>query len=296
MIPERLRLGDTIGIISPSHAAVKEQYAPMLYELRRLGFKVKEGANLYKTTDGYMASAQERADDLNAMIADPEVKLILFGGGEAGCEAVPLIDFEAIRRHPKLLLSYSDSTTILCDIYMQTGLTTYYGQSVGTFGDLRAYDWEQFAAHIMRMDAARHVSAAPWRVQTRGTARGRLIGGYAGNFALMVNDRYFRVAPDEKYILFLEDHEKFGPVSRVSALLSVIEQSAFINQVSGLLFGHFSRDEQPDLYARIRRFGQAHGIPSAYCDDFGHGVHHAIFPYGAMAELDTTGEGELRYL
>ena len=60
MIPKRLTYGDTIGVVSPSHVAERERYRPMLEGLRKLGFHVKEGKNLYRDTYGYLASEQER--------------------------------------------------------------------------------------------------------------------------------------------------------------------------------------------------------------------------------------------
>ena len=90
-----------------------------------------------------MRSPQERAADLNALIADNDMQLILFGGGESAVEVLPLIDYDSICRHPKLFSSYSDGTSILNAIHAQTGLVTYYGAGAGEFSDLRYYDYMQ---------------------------------------------------------------------------------------------------------------------------------------------------------
>ena len=71
--------------------------------------------------------------------------------------------------------------------------------------------------------------------------------------------------------------------------LTCIGQSRLMEQVTGLLFGHYS-DDIPSLsllFAILERFGKNYKIPIAYCDDFGHGVNHAIFPIGREAFLDT---------
>lgn len=124
MISRRLIPGDTISGVSPSHVAVRERYQPMLEGLRRLGFQVKQAKNLYRDTYGYLASEQERAEDINAMVQDDTVRMILFGGGEGGNEVLPLLDYEAIARNPKIFLSYSDGTSILNAVYARTGLET----------------------------------------------------------------------------------------------------------------------------------------------------------------------------
>lgn len=86
--------------------------------------------------------------------------------------------------------------------------------------------------------------------------------------------------------MFLEDHENFSKIAKVSSFISHIEQSDFINNVAGLIFGHYSEKVPDDLLKRLERFGEKHNVPVMYTDDFGHGRNHAIFPIGAMAKLD----------
>ena len=89
------------------------------------------------------------------------------------------------------------------------------------------------------------------------------------------------------YILFIEDLDKFQSVRNVSIFLTCIGQSRLMEQVTGLLFGHYSDEISPLLFEVLERFGKKYGIPVAYCDDFGHGANHAIFPIGRKAILDT---------
>lgn len=147
MIAERLQKGDVIGIICPSHIA-GEDYKQIVKGIEHLGYRVKLGANIFKNTNGYLASEQERADDLNDMVNDNEVKMVLFGGGWGANEILPLIDYDSIARHPKLFSSYSDGTSILNAIYAKTGLITYYGLGAGEFRDLKHYDYLQFEKHF----------------------------------------------------------------------------------------------------------------------------------------------------
>ena len=295
MRPPLLKTGGTIGLCSPSHVARREDYAPILAGLRALGFRVKEASNLYRDTYGYLASPEERAADLNQLVADEDVGLILFGGGEGSNELLPLLDFAAIARHPKPWVSYSDGTTLLCAAWALTGLETYYGQSPGCFAALTDYDREQFLHRLVLGDAAGHTPAGPWRTLVPGRAAGVLIGGYCRNFAMLLGGRYFPYDPGERYVLFLEDHEKFGGVDYVSAMLAHMEQSGLMASVSGVLFGHYALTPPPELLARLTRLGETYGIPVAYCDDFGHGDRHALLPIGRRVELDASAQA-LRYL
>lgn len=290
MFAEKISKGSTIGIITPSHVA-GDEYKQIVRHIEQLGFRVKLGANIFKNTHGYLASEQERADDLNNMVSDDDVRMILFAGGWGASEILPYIDYKNIVRHPKLFVSYSDGTSILNAIYAKTGLTTYYGQGAGEFCDLRQYDYTQFTNHFVAGNKAAGLCGnGEWRILHPGVCEGILIGGYTLNFALLVGGDYFRFEPEQKYLLFLEDHKDFSCVSAVSVYLSHVEQSRFIHNVSGLVFGHYSDDVPQDLLRRLERFGEKHNVPVIYTDDFGHYTKHSILPIGVPARLDTEAQ------
>lgn len=289
-----LKPGDAIGLVAPCHVATEERYAPMLEAIRQLGFSVKTGKNFYRNTYGYSATEAERAEDINAMAADDSVKLVLFGGGEGADEVLPYLDYDTIRAHPKPYASYSDGTTILNAITRKTGLVTYYGPLPGMFPDLSPYNREQFFAHFVDGSASELVPSAPWKLLCPGVAEGVLAGGYLGNAALLVDGEYFAGSAGTPSLLFLEDHEKFSPVCHVSSLLAHLEQSHFFAGVKGILFGHYAEAVPGELLERLRRLGQKHRIPVAYCDDFGHGENHAVLPIGRSAVLDAN-QGSLHF-
>ena len=288
MIPAKLSPGDTIGVICPSHIAGEADYRKIAGTIESLGFRVRLGDNIFKDTYGYLASERERADDLNRMVADPDVKMVFFGGGMGAAEILPLIDYESIRRNPKIFASYSDGTYILSAVRAKSGLVTYYGLGAGEFRDLRYYEYTQFTDHFVTGHTAKALNGGgEWRVLRPGMREGILTGGYVEIFATILNTEYFNYDPRCKHILFLEGHERFSRVAEVSVCLSLIEQNAFIESVSGLVFGHYAEDVPADLFRRLERFGEKHGVPVVYTDDFGHGARHSVLPIGAGAELDT---------
>ena len=78
-------------------------------------------------------------------------------------------------------------------------------------------------------------------------------------------------------------------------MLGYIEQSEFMESVTGLIFGNYAGHPCPNLYARLKLLGQRRHIPVVYCDDFGHGENHGILPIGRRARLDAE-QGVLAYL
>ena len=283
----KLKYGDKIGIISPSSVAEKERYQKIFFGIKSIGFDIVEGKNLYKDTYGYRASEIERANDFNDMASDGEIKMIFFGGGYGGNEIVPYLDYEKIRNSPKIICSYSDGTTILNTIYAKTDLTVYYGQTPGIFADLRHYDYNQFISNFMDKEIKSFSKNSDWKVINAGVCEGILIGGFTENMAFMMGNAYFTYDKTKKYILFLENHEKFSSPAAISAHLAYIEQNDFFKNVNGILFGHYSEKEYPELEKCLERFGKRHKIPVIMCDDFGHGINHGILPIGQKAKMNT---------
>lgn len=285
-----LKYGDTIGIICPSYVADKNDYEKYKRGIEKLGFKVKFGKNIYRDTDRYTASVKERVNDLNDMVYDETVKLIFFDGGCGSVDLIPYIDYRQIRENPKLFLSYSDGTSILNAVYAQTGITTYYGQTPILFDNVSEYDRKQFVSHLIDGNVTDYNSNSDWHMITEGCCRGSLVGGYLLNFALALGNRFFPYQMDKNYILFIEELDQFRDIEHVSMFLTCIGQSRLMEQVTGLLFGHYSDDVSLLLFEVLERFGKKYSIPVAYCDDFGHGSNHAIFPIGRKAVLDTTNK------
>lgn len=291
----------TIGICCPSHIPLYEaapgqeipwsrEYKNIIANMEKEGFRVVQAGNMYKKTWGYLASDTERAADLNQLAADPAVDYILFGGGEGSPELLPYINFDHFRSTPKRMCSYSDGTTLLNAVWAVTGLETYYGQDPTLFAGWTDYNRRHFEGHILSDSMTEHVKNSPWLTLHPGTAEGILCGGYTMNFALLLGTEYFPVDMSEPHILFLEDHEMFGGEAHISAMLACIEQSPFMQTVTGLIFGNYADHPCPDLYARLQLLGQRHHIPVVYCDDFGHGANHAILPIGRRAKLDADGQ------
>ena len=287
MQAKRIPPNGTIGLFSPCHVADPARYGATIAGIKRMGFDVKElGDHFYKDTWGYAASAQERADDFNALVTDDSVHAILFNGGHSAAEILPYIDYDNLRRHPKRIGSYSDGTSILNAIYAHTGLVVYYGTAPRVFADLRHYDYQQFCGHFVEGHRADHFTPNSERVTLHGgTCEGTLLGGYTTLFTLMLSSKYMHYNEDA-YILFLESHEKYGTIGLTAEELAFLEQTPLMPKVKGLVFGHYSVETPHHLLRCLERFGQRHDIPVIYTDDFGHGTRHGILPIGLRAKLD----------
>lgn len=284
--PEKLNYGDTIGIIAPSIAMKPEYIQNSVKQLSALGFKVKLSAHIFSNANGYAGSVEERAEDFNSMISDESVKMILFGGGEVCNEILPYIDYENICRHPKIICSYSDSTTLLNAINCKSGLVTFYGASVRTFENLTEYNFHSFEKRFMTAET-RYDKSAPWKTIRAGECEGVLVGGYLVNYAALYGLEYYPEIPYDSCILFIEDHEMFSSPAVVSKWFANLEHRNVFKKVSGLIFGHYSENDAPLIDGILYRIGEKYDIPVVRCEDFGHGTNNSILPIGIPASLDT---------
>ena len=141
----RLKKGDVIGYISPSSPVTAT--SPLRYErarqfLENKGFVLKAGY-LTGNNDYYRSgSIAERAEEINALIRDEDVKCIISTiGGMNSNSLLPYIDYEALKKNPKIIIGYSDMTAILFAIYQKTGIPTFYGPAlVASFGELEPFN------------------------------------------------------------------------------------------------------------------------------------------------------------
>ena len=142
--PPKLKIGDTIGLINPASPVDIEDIEYMEKALAKLGLKVKRGAHILDQY-GYLAGKdRDRAADIHTMFADNSVQALLTIRGGWGCNRIlPLLDYDLIRQHPKIIMGYSDITSLLLAIYARSGVVTFHGP-VGTS------DWNQFSVAYMQ--------------------------------------------------------------------------------------------------------------------------------------------------
>lgn len=307
--PRRLQPGDTLGLINPSGAIYERGPYEQTHEtLRALGFRTKEGANL-RARYGHMAgTAQQRADDIHALFADPGVAGILAVTGGSGANRVlPLLDAELIARHPKFLGGFSDLTALIGAVHAMTGLVTFHsplGRS-----EWNAFSIEHFqavvmagAAHTLRNQLVTGDDPVAWEGRTTtirgGRAQGPLQGGNLAVLTSLVGTPYL---PDlTGAILFLEDVNEY--VYRIDRMLSTLMLSGALAQVAGVVLGGFTScpvsegsfgtltlDEVFDDY-----FGPL-GVPVYRGAQFGHVKRKFTLPLGVPAEIDADA-GTLRLL
>lgn len=311
----KLAKGDTIGIFSPSFpitAHAPKRYARGKAFLESKGFKIKEGL-LTGKTDGYRSgSIKERAEELNALIRDPEVRCIMSTiGGNNSNALLPYIDYEAFKSDPKIIIGYSDLTAILFGIYQKTGITTYYGPAcVASFGELNPYNELHFKyfEDILMKNKTPYTYEKPtfwsdeyidWEVQDRektkepnvwltlnsGCVEGRLIVGNLNTMGGIYGSPYM-VDIREGDILLIEDSLK--DAATVERSFSLLKLNGVFDKIGGLIIGKhelYDKGNKPHLDILKEVIGEVN-FPILAEVDCSHTHPMFTMPIGETVKLD----------
>ena len=127
--PKVLRPGDTVGLITPAtFVSDPDRLQLAEYTMKWFGLKWKMGRNVRKKSGYLGGSIKERLDDLHQMFADPDVRgIFAIRGGYGSAQLLDGIDYDLIRRNPKIFAGYSDVTALHLAIHQKTGLITFHG-------------------------------------------------------------------------------------------------------------------------------------------------------------------------
>jgi muramoyltetrapeptide carboxypeptidase len=299
--PERLNFGDTVGIVAPASAppdpkAVDRAAAA----LERFGFKPKLAKHV-RARLGFLAGTdRERATDLMAMFADKKVTAIIcLRGGYGSARILERLDYEVIRRNPKILSGYSDITSLHFALTQKINLISFHAPMLnGALADPKVPDFTRKSFFRTVMEAKPSGSIVEGNdgntvsILLGGSAEGRLIGG---NLSLICASLGTPFQPSFKgKILFFEDVSE--KPYRLDRMLTQLLNAGIFSQVAGVAVGvnHdcVDPDAKPDGEYRQsgadvvkERLSQLR-VPVVTGLPFGHVDLNATIPVGVMAQLD----------
>lgn len=312
--PPKLQRGDLVGIISPSNnisGRRSELNKGISFLEKDLGLKVKLGKSCLEKYFYSAGTPQMRVDDVHEMFNNPEIKAVFMSvGGETANEVLELIDFDLIKKNPKIFAGMSDGATILAPITEKTGLITYYGPDVlyGFAGPMRdeirqnmIESW--FDGNVKELKPIKNFKRADnkkliksgRRCVRKGKAEGVLTGGYLEVVCLLIAAK--QLSDFKNKILFLEN---MGDSPTIHMLLQTLKLAGIFNQISGLLLGFFP-DAQPGTEKHrpvgeiVLEITKGYNFPILQINELGHNVENYVFPLGIRTELDATNK-TIRFL
>ncbi|MBB6444578.1 S66 family peptidase [Bacillus benzoevorans] len=317
MFAQNLQPGDEIRVIAPSAsmAIVKEKQLEIAENrMRQLGFRVTYGKNVHNHDEFYSTSIEDRIQDLHEAFLEPKVKAILTAiGGYNANQLLGEIDYDLIRKNPKIFCGYGDTTALNLAIYQKTGLVTYSGPHFSTFGVKHGmeYSLEMFLNAVTN-DAlyeiypSSHWSDDPWYkdqdnrewikqdgylVLQTGEAEGRVVGGNLSTLNLLQGTEFMPSLKDT--LLFIEEDSESHPQDFERKLQSLLQQSD-AKEIKAILIGRFQKESNMTEQALRKIIATKRDIahlPVIANVNYGH-VHPMVtLPLGARAAVTAAADG-----
>ncbi len=295
--PKALKKGDTIGVVSPaSKPGNEENYFKGIKYLEQLGYSVKSGKyNL--SIHGYLAGDDDaRLEDLNKMFADPEVKAIICSRGGYGAPRIlHRLNYDLIRKNPKIFVGYSDITALNLGLLARAGLVSFsgpmvaveMGQGIHNFSEKSLWDCLTNANNQIVLKNPNDIKI---KIIKEGKAEGHLIAGCISVFSAILGGSYM---PDlEGAILVVED---IGEVPyRLDRYFAQMRLAGILDKINGLILGQFidcvpSENGTSSLTTEevIQDYTKDLDIPVIANFAYGHGSVKLTLPIGVNAEINT---------
>jgi len=287
--PRALKPGDTIGVVSPASAIDREHLERGVAALKSMGFRVKVSRHALDR-DGIVAGPDTaRASELQAFFADPEVDAIFAArGGYGAGRILPMLDFDAIARTPKVFMGFSDATFILNALVGRASMVCFHGPMVAM--DFARGLGESSLDHLRRLLAGEMGSfELPARAALKaGVAEGEVVGGCLSMVTATLGTPY--APPFDGAILFLEDTGE--KAYRIDRMLVQLGQAGVLGRVAAVVFGALRAPAGSEAEHRLISECIAEQAARLDCPvlsgiEVGHGSANFTIPFGVRARVDT---------
>ncbi len=287
--PDPLRPGDSVAIAAPGAHLTREgrEYLHRAVStLEGLGFHMKATPDPFRK-DHYLAGGdRERADELMALFADPDIRAIFCARGGYGSQRViPFLDPNVIRRNPKIFVGSSDVTALLVYLLEVCHLIPFHGPNVATKQFLEGTPKRTQASLRETLNRGLPGEIPLCKSLRTGIGQGKIKGGCLSLLVTTIGTDYEMDLGG--VILFVEDFNE--PPYRIDRMLTHMRQAGKLERLEGLIFGEMvncQRGEGVELETVILNLFHDQEIPIVIGFPSGHGRTNLTIPLGVEVTLD----------
>jgi len=266
-------------IVTPSYLIKKKRdFTSGIKQLTESGFNV-----INPEFPKVLPSPQEKAEQIHAAFAEPGVDMILaLRGGYSAMKILPFLDFELIRKHPKIIAGFSDLSALLNPIFERTGQVALHAPMLINLDTPTAFTLNSLINAVKGYPEKNLLKGAPCKVYQPGSAAGILKGGNLITLTALIDTDWEIDTPGA--ILFLEDvDEKLHQVDRY--LTQWILTGKF-KDIKALIIGDFRGLRSKQVYDILASQMELN-FPVVHCPYIGHVANKITLPIGAEVELHT---------
>ena len=291
-IPSFLSPGDKIGLAAPARWVEENDIRFFIEQLEKQGYKVIAGS-VHRRFNQFSGTDDERINDLQTMLDDPEIKAIIcVRGGYGSARMLGRIDFNSFALNPKWITGFSDITALHCCILMRMGTAVLHSGMPYTFRD-----GKDEAGRNSLMDALRGNFPAyevPANKMNRtGRGEGILLGGNLSVLYSLTGTSY--QIPTSGAILFLEDVDEY--LYHIDRMMLNLKLAGMLEPLNGLIIGGMTDMHDNDIpfgknaYEIIMEAVEPYDFPVCFGFPAGHQEPNLALILGREVHLEVNSEG-----
>lgn len=303
--PNRLRKGDLIGIISPASSVEdKTQLEKGIKYIEGQGYCVELGKNLGKER-GYLAGTdEERVEDIHQMFGDKNISAIFcLRGGYGAFRLLDRIDYQLIRKNPKIFVGFSEITSLQMAFLKKANLVTFAGPMIASHlsNEINSFTEENFWRLLTskRKPGKIVLSEKKNNSKVKNTnTSGRIIGGNLAVLTSMIGSGFLPAFKNN--ILLLEEIKE--PPYKIDRMLNQLRLHNVFNKVNGIILGNFIDCEEPDkkksslsLEEVLEDYFAELKIPVIHSFPHGHSKNIITLSFGINVNLNIK-KGKIEFL
>ena len=257
----------------------RKNFTDGVRNLERLGFRVLNRGFVTR-----LPSDSQKVSQIHSAFRDKRADIVLAQrGGYSSMKLLPLVDFELIRKNPKIFAGFSDLSTLLNAIYERTGLVTLHAPMIVNFSVPRKINVRSFLNAVNGFPQKNLFAGAPVRVFHHGNARGVLKGGNLATLTSLMGTEW--EIDTAGSVLFLEDVDE--KLYRVDRYLTQWILAGKLRKIRALILGDFHGLRSKEVY-RILSTQMKINFPVVQTPYIGHAMNKITLPVGARVDLNTS--------
>lgn len=291
--PKLLKTGDTVAIVAPGRKIEAEHVEFARHLLQSWGLHVVVAKNFFNESHSYLAgSDDERAEDLQLVLDDPNVKgIVCARGGYGTTRIVDRLDFSVFLRDPKWIVGFSDITALHLRL-LKLGVKSIHGTMPILFSKADAKPSIDSLRTILFKGSV-PLEVTPSKFNRKGISQGVLMGG---NLSLIVDSLGTPTEPDfNGKILIIEEVDEYR--YKMDRMLTQLRRSGKLALLSGLAVGHltsmhetdpgFARQLEEVVLSSVRDYD----YPVGFGFPVGHENPNLAWVHGSSGSLQVTDTG-----
>ena len=234
IFPEKLKIGDKIGIISTARKITLDELDPAIKTIESWELKVGLGPNLFEVDNQFSGTVSQRSSDLQSMIDDDSIKAILCArGGYGTVQIIDKVDFSHLIKNPKWIIGYSDVTVLHSHLH-QLGITSLHATMPINFEKNTPKALESLKSALFGLGDLTEINHHHFN--RFGKVEGEIVGGNLSILYSLLGSGS-DINTDGK-ILFIEDLDEY--LYHVDRMMMNLKRNGKLKNLKALIIGGMS--------------------------------------------------------